>query len=133
MCKPDKFGCSEVLSELRELELELHDFDFRSEDITHVDRISEAICEMIRCSPLVESVIIGKVANFMFTDAPKPLFKDFFPAFPPHRLHNLTSGCCESMILEVVGFFSNHRLSMKDVELYSMEITDGSWSEDLTR
>ena len=97
-CKPDKFGCSEVLSKLRELklELELHNFDFRSEDITNVDRISEAICEMIRSSPLIESVIIGKVANFMFTDAPKPLFKDFFPAFPPHHLHNLTIGCCES-------------------------------------
>lgn len=71
-----------MLSELRELELELHDFDFRSEDITHVDRISEAICEMIRSSPLVESIIIGKVANFMFTDAPKPLFKKIFPSFP---------------------------------------------------
>lgn len=93
-----------MLSELRELELELHDFDFRSEDITHVDRISEAICEMIRSSPLVESIILGKVAQFMFTDAPKPLFQKNFPAFPPHRLHNLTSGCCESMLLEVVGF-----------------------------
>ena len=120
-----------MLSELRELELELHDFDFRSEDITNVDRISEAICELIRSSPLVESVIIGKVANFMFTDAPKPLFKDFSPAFPPHRLNNLTIGCCESTFLDVVGFFSNHKLNIKDVELYSMDITDGSWSEIL--
>ena len=33
----------------------------------------------------------------------------------------------------MVGFFSNHRLNIKDVELYSMDITDGSWSEILTR
>jgi hypothetical protein len=130
--EPDKLGCREVLSDLRNLEITDFDSPIRVSLATR-DKVSRAIREIIRYSFKMESIVIGGLEFDDFTDTPKPFFNDFVAPYDISHLNTLKLGLCQSNLDDVVSFFQARAEDIRHVEFYEVTITDADWSTVLAR